>query len=301
MKKFISIIVFVSGIIPFLNAQSYELFKGDTVNVIDKKGFKQGYWVEHKPFGEEKISEGNYVDGKKEGIWKSYYPGGTLKSEITYVHGKKYGRAKTYFENGNTAEEGVWLIDKWVNKYKAYYQNGKLSYVWNYNDYGTRSGYQRYYYENGNIKIEGNWENGKESGIIREYYPDGSLRSEKIFKDGKTSRDSITVYEIKEKTVVKTDSLRKNAFEKNIAANQKIEEDSADIHFESPDSLGIFEGDGHHIFYNKYKKKDKEGSFKNGYLIDGKQYFYDEKQRLLKTAVYKDGKIIKIIENTKGE
>ena len=284
LKKVYFIFYFIFFFTFILEAQSYEIFKGDTVNCIDKNNFKQGYWVEHKPFSEDKIQEGNYIDGKKEGNWKSYYSGGILKSEITYKHGEKYGKAKIYFENGNLAEEGVWLIDKWVDKYKVYYQNGKLSYVWNYNEYGTRSGYQKYYYKNGNIKIEGKWEDGKENGVIREYYNDGSLRSEKIFKNGKTGKDSITIYEIKEKFVIKNDTLSEIA-------------DTSNLHYEEPDSIGIFEGDGNHVFYNKFKKKDKEGIFENGYLIEGKQYFYDENGKLIKTAIYKDGKIIKIINH----
>ncbi len=281
MKKFYPILVFLLCFSGFTHAQSYEIYKGDTINVIDNNNFKQGYWVNHKPYSEEKISEGNYIDGKKEGLWKSFYSNGSLKSEITFWHGEKYGKAKIFFENGNLAEEGVWLIDKWVNKYKAYYQNGKLSYAWNYNEYGTRSGYQKYYYENGKIKIEGEWEDGKEKGIIREYYSDGSLRSEKIFNNGKTGNDSIIIYEIKEKVIPNKDVN----FETS---------DTVKTHFKEPDSLGIFEGNGHHIFYNKFKKIDKEGIFENGYLIDGKQYFYDEKGILIKTANYKDGKIVNV-------
>ncbi len=282
MKKFYSIFVFILFCFKLVSAQSYEIYKGDTINIIDKNNFKQGYWIKHKSFSEEKISEGNYIDGKKEGLWKSYYSGGGLKSEITYQHGEKYGKAIIYFENGNIAEEGVWLIDKWVNKYKAYYKNGKLSYVWNYNEYGNRSGYQRYYYENGKIKIEGEWEDGKEKGVIREYYPDGSLRSEKIFTNGKTGKDSITIYKINEKNLVEN---KENTNKSDTVKTYNLK----------PDSLGIFEGNGHHVFYNKYKKKEKEGIFKNGYLTDGKQYFYDKDGKLLKTAVYKNGKIIQII------
>ncbi|NOZ34245.1 MAG: toxin-antitoxin system YwqK family antitoxin [Chlorobi bacterium] len=283
MRKIYTIGLLILITFNFLNAQSFEIFKGDTVNVIDKNNFKQGYWIEHRPFSEKKIQAGNYIDGKKEGVWKAWYPSGKLKSEITYKYGEKYGKAKILFENGNTAEEGVWLKDKWVNKYKAYYQNGKLSYVWNYNEFGTRSGYQRYYYENGNIKIEGKWIDGKENGVIREYYPDGSLRSEKIFKDGKTGKDSITIYEIKEKII------------SEIGKSDTIQ-DTIKLHFSEPDSLEIFEGDGQHIFYNKFKQKEKEGLFKNGYLIDGKQYFFDNTGKLIQTAIYKDGKIVTVIK-----
>ncbi len=282
MRKTVSIFILTVFSLHAANAQSYEIIKGDTINITDKNSRKQKYWIEHKPFSEEKIQEGNYVDGKKEGLWKAYYSSGALKSEITYKHGEKYGKAKILFENGNTAEEGVWIKDRWINKYKAYYQNGKLSYVWNYNEFGNRSGYQKYYYQNGNIKIEGEWTDGKENGVIREYYPDGSLRSEKIFKDGKTGKDSITIYEIKEKKPLNT--------EKTDTVNTGTKP-----HYVETDSIGIFEGDGKHVFYNKLKQKEKEGIFENGYLIKGKQFFYDDDGKLIKTAVYEGGKIVKII------
>ena len=86
-----------------------------------------------------------FVFAQTAGKWIAYYTEGQKKSEITYLHGDKKGPAKIYFENGNTAEEGTWLIDKWVGKYRTYYRNGKLSYSWNYNEKGTRSGYQQYF------------------------------------------------------------------------------------------------------------------------------------------------------------
>lgn len=49
--------------------------KGDTINRVDQKGFKQGKWVKHtddlrgEPGFEE---EGVYKNDMKEGVWRRY-------------------------------------------------------------------------------------------------------------------------------------------------------------------------------------------------------------------------------------
>ena len=275
---------------PFLgvHAQSFDIFEGDTINVLDENNDKHGAWIIFKNKTSQKLHEGNYLQGKKEGIWKSFYLNGNIKSEITYIQGEKRGEAKIFYENGNIAEEGTWELDKWVGKYTSYYQNGKLSYLWNYNNSGTRSGYQQYFYENGNIKIEGEWEDGKKKGIIKEYYETGALRIERNFLLGKCDVATIKTYSEKEnitdiETEVKEDSLLSQ------------QSDSESIIIEKNDTLEIFSGNGMHIFYNKNKQPVKEGEFENGILLKGKHYIYDDSGTLIKTLLYEAGKISEII------
>jgi len=255
---------------------------GDSLNYIDKENNKQGFWKDI-----EKRTEGHYVNNEKEGIWKSLYMNGSVKSEISYLHGEKMGYAKIYYENGQIAEEGTWMGDKWTGKYKSYYKNGRLSYLWNYNEKGNRSGYQKYFYENGNIRIEGKWIEGKEEGLIKEYYSSGILKSEKMFFDGKYKANTIMVF-------LERDSVQKNIIitkGKDISSVEKKQK----IFEVRKDTIKIFSGTGKHILYNKYKKPEREGVFVNGILQDGKHYFYDENGDLKKTAIYKLGKVIEVI------
>jgi len=279
-------------VFPFIiHSQTYDIFEGDTINYSDAQHNKQGHWIIFKNRTKQKLQEGYYLHGKKEGVWKSYYVNGNLKYEIAYVNGEKNGKAKIYYENGNIAEEGNWVVDKWVGKYKSYYKNGKLSYLWNYNDYGNRSGYQQYFYENGNKKIEGEWIDGKEHGVIKEYYETGTLRVEKNFSLGECDVSTIKTYS--ENETIKNDIIIEIKKDSVISKNVDIDT----IIIETNDSLEIFSGTGYHIFYNKDKKTDKEGEFINGILINGKHYFYDETGQLEKTAIYKEGKITEFIEN----
>ena len=286
MRKILLSAIIICFVFVNTEAQSFDIYKGDTVNYINKDKYKEGHWIFFKKGTDKIFQEGNYLIGKKNALWTAYYSNGKRKSEITYLQGEKRGPAKIYFENGNTAEEGTWLIDKWVGKYKTYYRNGKLSYSWNYNEKGTRSGYQQYFYENGKIKIEGEWEDGKEKGTIREYYYSGVLKAEKTFSEGNIDIN-----------IIKADELTENETE----INDNNIKDTDNTNIIKPDTVKFFDGSGYHLFYNKEKKIEKDGIFSNGTLINGKHYIYDDNGVLIKTAIYKDGKIIEFINNEKPD
>ena len=88
--------------------QSFEVYRLDTINRTDFSKNKQGHWEIRKavastktiqaiytgePGVQKKVSndidwvkleEGNYVDNKKEGLWKIYFPSGRLKDSAVY-------------------------------------------------------------------------------------------------------------------------------------------------------------------------------------------------------------------------
>jgi antitoxin component YwqK of YwqJK toxin-antitoxin module len=272
--------IFILGFLLFntlVFSQTYKIFKGDTVNYTDIRNLKQGKWFVFETGTAKVLEEGNYVNDQKEGSWTTFYTEGTKKSEITYQSGEKKGYAKTFFENGNIAEEGYWDVDKWTGKYLTYYSNGKLSYLWNYDENGRRHGYQKYYYPDGNVKIEGEWENGKEKGIIKEYYANGTIKSQRRFIDGII--DTVTI--ISPNVTVFT-------------GDEDIITDTGANTTGKSDTVKIFSGNGYYIFYNKYRKIEKEGTFEDGILIKGKQNIYDEDGKLSKIYYYENGKIYKI-------
>ena len=181
-----------------------------TNNFTDAAGKKQGKWVilnkmVHKPgyTDDQKVEEGRYVDSKKVGIWKEYYPNNNLKSKITYENNRPNGYAIMYHDNGKIAEEGLWKNNRWVGDYKLYYENGQVQQEFKFNTSGKREGIQKYNYDNGQTMIEGNWAEGKEAGVIKEYYENGDLKSEKNFNDGNIDVATIKTYEPKKPIVIK--------------------------------------------------------------------------------------------------
>ena len=119
--------------------------KEKLVNYIDEKNQKQGHWIitgkiTNLPgYNSNQIVEhGQYINDKKSGMWKGYYPNGNLKHEITYVDGIAIGNAKLYYDNGNISDKGYWDRNKWVGTYKFYSYEGKLLQTLNYSVEGKR-------------------------------------------------------------------------------------------------------------------------------------------------------------------
>jgi antitoxin component YwqK of YwqJK toxin-antitoxin module len=259
----------------FSFGQSFEMYKGDTINVKDANNRKQGHWIIFDASKTAVQEEGGFVNSRRDGIWKKYFSSGKIKHEITYIKGKPDGYAKFYYENGNVSEEGIWKMNKWVGEYKYYFENGNMSYLWNYNESGKRTGEQKYYYENGNVMIEGEWNDGKESGIIKEYYESGSLKSEKNFAEGVLEPATVKTYEPK-MVVVKQQPEKQTSTQ---TQNKNV---------------GVFDGNGYHKTYNMQGLPDREGVFKGGKFMDGKRFYYDGKGKLTKTEYFRNGKIVNV-------
>ncbi|MBK7883774.1 MAG: hypothetical protein IPJ81_08230 [Chitinophagaceae bacterium] len=84
---------------------------GDTVNIIDKKGLKQGNWfirveeLRGEPGYEE---EGVFKNGKKEGTWRRYTLGGDLLAIENYKFGGKDGVQQYFTFIGDLIREESW-------------------------------------------------------------------------------------------------------------------------------------------------------------------------------------------------
>jgi antitoxin component YwqK of YwqJK toxin-antitoxin module len=114
MKKILFLAVaFQLGVL-MANAQykSYKIsVKGDTINVIDLKGLKQGKWVIHvdplrgEPGYEE---EGIFANDKREGTWRKYTLQGDFIAFENYKHGDKDGNWKFFTRFGDLEREENW-------------------------------------------------------------------------------------------------------------------------------------------------------------------------------------------------
>lgn len=99
---------------PIINAQ-YKQFKisakGDTINVINQKGEKQGKWVISIPElrGEPGyVEEGLYKKGLKDGIWRRYNAEGDIIAVENYKNGGKDGVQQYFTFLGELILEESW-------------------------------------------------------------------------------------------------------------------------------------------------------------------------------------------------
>lgn len=94
--------------------------KGDTLNIIDKKGQKQGKWiirydeVRGEPGYEE---EGIYKDNRKEATWRRYSLMGDLIAVENFRWGNKDGISQYYNKVGQLIREESWRA---INPDKQY-------------------------------------------------------------------------------------------------------------------------------------------------------------------------------------
>jgi hypothetical protein len=100
MKNFLCLIIVVAALLSISCKQTPDASRVaapkalpnlDGTNFINADGHKQGHWIilnetEHLPGYKEsdKVREGDYKDGKKEGIWIEYEPGGVITSKTEY-------------------------------------------------------------------------------------------------------------------------------------------------------------------------------------------------------------------------
>jgi hypothetical protein len=108
-------LLFVIMMMISLNAsaqcKTYKLgVKGDTLNCTDQQNLKQGKWVMHydtnrgEPGFEE---EGEYIDGKKTGLWRRYSLQGDILAIENYKFGFKNGVSQ-YFNLAGILREESW-------------------------------------------------------------------------------------------------------------------------------------------------------------------------------------------------
>ena len=108
----------------------------------------------------QKMGEGNFKDGKQDGLTTSWHKNGQKKFERNFKAGKRDGL------------------------YVEWYPNGKKNQEVNYKD-GKYDGLYTSRHENGQKQFEGNFKTGKKVGLVVGWHENGQKSYEANFKDGK--------------------------------------------------------------------------------------------------------------------
>jgi antitoxin component YwqK of YwqJK toxin-antitoxin module len=69
---------------------------------------------------------GMMKDGKREGVWKSFYETGSPWSETTFKNGKKNGKTTTWYENEKKRYDGFYIDDIESGKWVYWSEKGEL-------------------------------------------------------------------------------------------------------------------------------------------------------------------------------
>lgn len=127
-------------------------------------------------------SEGDYLNGLKEGAWTEYYPTGVVKSVTSYVGGKKQGAQIIVDEGGQVVEKAYFHNDQLHGTYVKYNRRAvkeDRSY-----QFGQLHGMVRVYHDNGKLMEESPYENGLREGVAKWYNTEGEVTIEYLYRKG---------------------------------------------------------------------------------------------------------------------
>jgi antitoxin component YwqK of YwqJK toxin-antitoxin module len=253
-------------------------------NKRNANGERQGKWVfTGKDFPNknipktQKVEEGYYVNGRKEGIWTKFFPDGGVQLKGTYNNNRPQGSYTRYYPNGKVAEQGDFQANGYKGLLLRYHENGQLAYRANFNNQGQESGKVCYYHPNGKLALTYTVKNGQVQGQVARYITSGQLlTSFAVSANGEVGK-------LHQATTKQTNPVTKPA----PAANANV----YPPRLSNPKTKGLrFVPNGYNKVYNDNDEIWMDGEFKNGQLYDGKVYDYDQDGILQKVRIYKLGK-----------
>ena len=154
----------------------------DTPSPIAQEEILEGRVIEYYENG-QKESEGNFKDGKEEGLHTGWYDSGQKESEINFKDGDYHGKKTVWYENGQKESEENWKDDNKNGKLTTWYENGQIESESYFKDHNEDSKWTNWF-ENGQIHSEGCSKNGQWDGKHTYWYENGQKEAETIYKNG---------------------------------------------------------------------------------------------------------------------
>lgn len=237
-------------------------------NHFDKEGNKTGKWIylgkdiptAHYP-NENRVMEGQYKEGKRNGTWVKYHKDGKTPIFIgNYKNNKPHGFFKKYNNGGLLIESGNFFDGKYNGTISKFYDSGTLMYTGEFYQ-GIENGEISHYDQNGNVALAYSSYNGI---LSKEFKKNEVLNNEKLKSTTKALKPASTVAPVNENNLAP------------IVLNPKVKK-------------GTFNPNGYNKIYNEKDDILQDGVFKNSRLYDGKLYQYDSDGILFKVKIYRDG------------
>ncbi|MDQ1164876.1 toxin-antitoxin system YwqK family antitoxin [Flavobacterium sp. SORGH_AS_0622] len=126
----------------------------------------------------------DYVNGKIDGLNKSWHSNGQIKEISNWKNGIQNGLYESFFPDGKPESKTNWLNNRVDGKSEWWYQSGQKKNIIFYKS-DLMDGYNKQWYPNGKLHVEGNFILGKKNGKVARYYENGNIQAEGFFKDDK--------------------------------------------------------------------------------------------------------------------
>ena len=265
---------------------------GEKVREFTKKGNifhgpSQNFYVSGKI-----SSTGSYWNGRKNGLWTTYFPDGQINASGTYFYGQKEGDWVYYHENGQVSLEETYVNGNRHGLRFWYHDNGKLDSKKTYEN-GVVNGLAYYYDGNGVLQMVRDYFYGKimaytylgTDGELKEMIPitNETCECKSYFSNGNPSREfSMNAGNFNGDYIEYFENgkvFSKTSYENDNTVNTKFAYwDNGNVREEEPHKLGEIHG------IAKYFNKD-------GSLSKTETYIYGTRHGIVK--LYKGGKVVK--------
>lgn len=156
----------------------------DTINQLDSKGLKNGYWRGFYEDTKNLRYEGQFKNGIEIGTFK-FYDNTKKKNLISTRKFQANNVAYTIIYNGNfKVSEGKTIDKKREGKYLTYHyiQTQVMTEEFYKND--LLHGLRKVFYKSGEIAEECMYENGKRNGFYKKYAENGKILEESNYQTG---------------------------------------------------------------------------------------------------------------------
>jgi antitoxin component YwqK of YwqJK toxin-antitoxin module len=162
-------------------SQTYDN-KGNKIaeGIVDEEGRKQGKWNDYYPGG-KMMTEGQYQDNYRTGKWNFYRKNGRIEQTGEYNLGRPHGLWVWYYEEGSVLREEEFFNGREDGKLVEYAFDGSIITEGDYVD-GEKEG-PWYYREGDHIEI-GSYITGLRDGKWKYFYGDSTLEFEGYFIQG---------------------------------------------------------------------------------------------------------------------
>jgi antitoxin component YwqK of YwqJK toxin-antitoxin module len=148
-----------------------------------KHGLLHGQVISYSQFTESPVTEAEYANGKKTGLYRQYYDNGKIQEETWFKDDLKAGLSRWNNKNGQRLAEYNYKANNFDGLQKTFYENDSIQTINHFKD-NVLSGEIREYYRNGKLKLTGNYLNGLKDGTFTEYNELGKVEKVTRFKNG---------------------------------------------------------------------------------------------------------------------
>lgn len=242
--------------------------------IVKEKFEEETKEIERRKLQEQALAGelGEFVNGKKQGVWTEYWSDGTVKQKVNYVNGNINGSYKIFYDSN-------WKVTNDINEF-TFYRNQEWK-------NGVMNLEIEDFYKNGALQMSGTLvspESEKLEGEVRYYNEDGGLSQVKTILGGKRHGEQTFYYSSGNISSIKFWNNGRLSWEKQFKENG-----------EQRDSGTFKDGNGTIIIYNKDEtikivrhyenwKKKREDFYDKNYtsLLDSKGklvayiYYYDQ-------------------------